>query len=93
MRSALFRFSTRSRHEQIETHRLTLTSRLPAKPFNDPKYKLSLDYVHSTNNGKSLLANRTSREQIPIRTVFDVNGVLSRTALEEKLAALERAQS
>lgn len=57
-------------------------------PVNAPSYSISLAYIRSTNNGKSLLGRGKSKANAPYTRFFDDQGVLDQEALEGWVAGL-----
>ena len=57
-------------------------------PVNSPSYSVSLAYIRSTNNGKSLLGRGKSKANAPYTRFFDERGVMDQEALEGWVAGL-----
>lgn len=78
----------------METHRLVVTSKLPARPAHSPAYTLSYAYTASVSAGRSLLRQHSGTIRLPIGELFDAvkstQGTLAKRKLE---SALERLLS
>ncbi|KAF8609603.1 hypothetical protein BDV93DRAFT_602252 [Ceratobasidium sp. AG-I] len=76
-------------NKRIETERLTLGAKTvpsdKAKFSIGPSYSLTAVYVHSSNNGKSLIRKSKQSTEAPFTTWFDENGVLDEVAFGEWL--------
>jgi len=76
-------------NKRIETERLTLSAKaVPSDKANfsvGPRYSLNAVYVHTSNNGKSLIRKSKQSTEAPFTTWFDENGILDEVAFGEWL--------
>lgn len=84
-------------HLQIETERITLSSRTIPVSFSQkhapastipPQYALSLSYVRSTSANKSLLAKGKTQAQVPYTRFFDSEGTMDAEVFERWVGEL-----
>ncbi|EAU89321.2 hypothetical protein CC1G_03586 [Coprinopsis cinerea okayama7 len=75
-------FSKRIITERITLSSTTLPARAPSSP--SPQYSVSIQYVRSTNGGKSLLGRGRTKASSPYAKFFDEKGVLDQEALERR---------
>ncbi|PBK79912.1 hypothetical protein ARMGADRAFT_1021229 [Armillaria gallica] len=75
--------------KRIVTERITLASRTePVKQTKPPSYELTVSYVRSTSNGKSLLAKGKTRSKKEYNAFFDENGVMDQERFEKYVGEL-----
>lgn len=75
--------------KRIVTERITLASRTePVKQGKPPSYELTVSYVRSTSNGKSLLAKGKTRSKKEYNSFFDENGVMNQERFEQYVGEL-----
>ncbi|KAG2008221.1 hypothetical protein CC2G_013675 [Coprinopsis cinerea AmutBmut pab1-1] len=79
-------FSKRIITERITLSSTTLPARAPSSP--SPQYSVSIQYVRSTNGGKSLLGRGRTKASSPYAKFFDEKGVLDQEALERWVGGL-----
>merc|ERR1711939_223757 len=68
---------------RIETQQLHVRTAC-ASPYK-PIYQVTMSYHHSSNGGKTLIAQSEETFEIPFNEVFDVNGKLHRHGLERRI--------
>lgn len=74
---------------QIVSERITLTSRTtPAKASTPPSYNLSISYVRSASNGKSLLAKGKTQRVEGYNAFFDEEGTMDQERFEKWVGEL-----
>ncbi|GJJ14903.1 hypothetical protein Clacol_009173 [Clathrus columnatus] len=75
--------------KRIETERITIESHAhPSSPSSPPKYELSVLYIRSTNNGKSLLHRGKIQDSLGFNAFYDEDGVLDQVVFEEWVRGL-----
>ncbi|KAJ4474811.1 microsomal signal peptidase 25 kDa subunit-domain-containing protein [Lentinula lateritia] len=74
---------------RIVSERITLTSRtIPAKASTPPSYNLSISYVRSASNGKSLLAKGKTQRVEGYNAFFDEEGTMDQERFEKWVGEL-----
>lgn len=76
--------------QQIISERITISSSSPPIPKGTscPSYAVSVQYVRSTNGGKTLLGRGKMRGSAEYSRFFDERGVMDQPAFEKWLGGL-----
>ncbi|CAE6493929.1 unnamed protein product [Rhizoctonia solani] len=88
-RDTVFIGKRKTVNKRIETERLTIGAQtLPAEkkdPSVGPRYVLTANYVHTTNNGKSLIRKAKQSTEATFTSWFDEEGRMDQVAFGEWL--------